>query len=171
MRKHTGAVKFVHLFLLVFGLAFIGFGVGMFFLLRGQVTAETEVMGWVLPGIFALVGLVIAVVAVALMARKTARAKRNRRLQEEGLLLYAEYLDCSTGAVMYLNGRPVYNYILRCTFKDAYGRTHIFTQKDVDDDPEPFLRDNLLKVYCDPNDYSRYYVDVRGSYDGEVIEY
>ena len=50
--------------------------------------------------------------------------------------------------------------MVKCSYKDGYGNVHIFKSRNLMFDPGEFLKDNMVRVYIEGENYKHYYVDI-----------
>ncbi|MBD5475781.1 MAG: hypothetical protein HDR17_07345 [Lachnospiraceae bacterium] len=72
--------------------------------------------------------------------------------------------------INYLLGVPAnfplgHPYIVECRYHDAKGEEHTFYSRNLYFDPKPFLKQKMVKVYIQDEDFKPYYVDI-----DEVLE-
>ena len=113
----------------------------------------------------AALGLLIA--GAIVFAIYHGREMRARALVGHGHYVMAEVIGIQTSHV-----RTGHNFLLhlRASYQHTDGRTYIFRSPLLHYDPSAMLMDNQVKVYLDPQDIRRYFVDVLGSMQGNVVE-
>lgn len=106
---------------------------------------------------FGLVGLGLSVGGGVSLGRAAMRRSQARRLKAEGARLTAYLTDYEPSGIR-VNNRSVAR--IRCAYNAPDGKTYIFKSGLLRIDPYPFLTEGQLCVYYDPNNMSRYFVDV-----------
>lgn len=99
----------------------------------------------------------------------TIRSQKGKKLLQTGKRLSAivESVDFNT-SITY-NGR--HPYVIFCTYQDAYRDvTYRFKSKNLMQEPNCMPGDSI-EVYVDPEDYSKYIVNVDALTDSKVIDY
>ena len=114
-----------------------------------------RVFNWSFGGI----GIALMAISMGIFSRKYFINMRNRRLMEEGVCVVAGVTGLTAGNVR-VNNVPV--RCLQCSYTDGDGTTFIFKSGALRMDPTSYLPDGQIKVYYDPNNMKRYFVDVDG---------
>ena len=150
MKSATSFLKVFYTFFALFGLVFLGVGVGITLDMHG---------GLVFLLAFGLTGLVfflIGAIGLVVLARK---ARLRRWLLENGRVLNAEVDGVSQNYAISMNGRRP--YVLECHYTDAATRTlYQFRSEPVFFNPEATAGQlRSVRVYVHPDDYRKYLVD------------
>jgi len=106
---------------------------------------------------FGLVGLGLSIGGGVCLRRAAGRRSQARQLKARGVYLTACVTDYEPSAIR-INNRSVAR--IRCAYDAPDGRTYVFKSGLLRMDPYPFLIEGQLRVYYDPNNMSRYFVDV-----------
>lgn len=119
---------------------------------------------------FGITGLGLTLGGIILIWRFKSRQRLNQRLKEEGRLFTAKLLDQPAQSIQTRRNSVIQ---LRCAYTDPYGKTFIFRTPSLRLDPTHLLHDKEVRVYCDREDMSRYFVDIDGSIElsSNVIEF
>ena len=120
--------------------------------------------GGVALGLMIAGGIVLAVLS--------SRAKRVEHLRQNGMMVWADVVDVSAEG-MHSAGtmHPWRAFVrLRCKYAHTDGKTYIFRSPVLRYDPTRMLPEGQVKVYLDRDDITRYFVDIIGSLNGDVIE-
>lgn len=119
--------------------------------------------------VFGLIGLGLSTGGVISLVRSAGRRSRESQLKAEGAYLTAYVTDYAPSAVR-VNNRSLAR--IRCAYNAPDGSTYIFKSGLLRMDPYPYLTEGQLRVYYDPNNMSRYFVDVDESagLGGRVVE-
>ena len=108
--------------------------------------------------IMGAVGALFAGIGIALAASSVLRKRKQRKIMENGNMIWAEV----TGGVLCrnvsVNGRHPYK--LDCKYEDVFsGSIYMFRSDYLWEDPELYVG-RQIKVYTNPNAMNEYYVDV-----------
>ena len=120
--------------------------------------------GGVALGLMIAGGIVLAVLS--------SRTKRAEELRQNGTMVWADVVDVSAEPLHSINTmHPWRAFVrLRCKYEHTNGKTYIFRSPALRYDPTQMLPDGRVKVYYDRNDITRYFVDIIGSLDNNVVE-
>ncbi|MBD5489940.1 MAG: hypothetical protein HDR13_14310 [Lachnospiraceae bacterium] len=108
------------------------------------------------------VGAVCLITGAACLFFEFKRRIRTKELFNAGNYIMAEIVDIT---INYLIGAPVnfplgHPYIVVCRYKDAKAEEHTFYSRNLYFDPKPFLKEKMVKVYIQDEDFKPYYVDI-----------
>lgn len=85
--------------------------------------------------------------------------KRNaQRLLDNGNYVIAEIFDISQNYNVSVNGR--HPFVVSCKYEAMDGAVHIFKSRYLYFNPEMLLKNNVVRVYVDNNNFKKYYVDI-----------
>jgi hypothetical protein len=118
---------------------------------------------WLFILIFAVVGGSFTITGMSLlffsMYATQVRAKNKQELQATGKILITHYTEIERNTSIKINRRSPYRLITQW-HDPTTNRIHLFKSENIWFNPEEFVRDRTLKVYVDPNNYQRYYMDI-----------
>ena len=108
------------------------------------------------------VGAVCLIIGAACLFFEVKRRIRTKELFNAGNYIMAEIVDIT---INYLIGVPAnfplgHPYIVVCRYRDAKGEEHRFYSRNLYFDPKPFLKEKMVKVYIQDEDFKPYYVDI-----------
>lgn len=101
--------------------------------------------------IFCGFGEVLLIASVLCLVIRTR--VRNNRLISSGQYIMAEISEIT----MNYDRHP---YIIICRYQDRYGNIHTFRSRNLYFDPVPLLKDQMVKVYVDRDNFKFNYVDI-----------
>ena len=150
LKSPTAFLKLFFTIFALFGLLFLGIGVGV------TVADPGEPLFLLCFGLMGLLFFLCGAIGLLVLARK---ARRRRWLLEHGRMLYAQLDGIGRSTSVELNGRRP--YVVDCHYVDASTRTvYQFHSELLGFDPTPMLEGrDTVKVFVDPDDYRRYVVD------------
>lgn len=108
--------------------------------------------------IFGGIGLTFFVVGVICLKYDIKRRKRINAVIASGRYVMAEISDISRCYSVSVNG--YHPYVIFCQYQDISMNLHVFKSRYLMYNPEPYLKDNMVRVYVDEEDYKYYYVDI-----------
>lgn len=115
---------------------------------------------WYLPGFMGSVALLMTFVAIGLALSIIARRRERQRLMSIGHVITTEVYSIMPDTSMSIKGRHPYRILSRYHHLES-GRTYVFESDPIWYNPEEFFSDvKDLPVYVDPQDYSKYYIDI-----------
>lgn len=119
--------------------------------------------------VFGLLGLGLSIGGGVSLWRAARRRALAQQLKAEGAHLTAKLADYEPSSIR-VNNRTTAR--IRCAYNAPDGKTYLFKSGLLRMDPYPYLTEGQLKVYYDPNDMSRYFVDVDESagFGSRVVE-
>ncbi len=133
--------------------------------------SNIQLKGSVLNYIFILIPLILFCVFsfVTFMLYKVMIKpnKNSKHLKANGRIGIAEFMEINHNRNLSINGRRP--FILTCRYTHTDGKVYIMRSSNLKYDPSEFIEGNEIKFYYDPNDYSKYFVDVEGSMRKEVV--
>ena len=124
--------------------------------------------------VFSALGLAFiigAMIPLILMVRKNIKRKD---LMQNGHRIYAVVEDIWLNHNVAVNGRNP--YVVYCNYEDIYtGVVYKFKSNNIWTDPRPILQPgSTVTVYVsghNPEDYSKYHVDVESALEGKIVDY
>lgn len=112
--------------------------------------------------IFPGLGLIFIILGGAGIAVKVRKNKLEKRLEENGETIYADYVKTAINTVYSVNGRHPYNII--CEWNNPRdGKKYIFKSKNIWINPESIIKERNIKtflVYVNLENIKQYFVDV-----------
>lgn len=136
-------------FVLVGGV-FTGIGIATFFWNAGP-----DIIFFRL--IFGGIGLTVFIIGIICLQFSIRKRNRINNLISSGKYVMAEIVGVGRCYNVKTNG--YHPYVVTCQYQDASG-VHMFRSRYLHFNPEPLLKDQMVKVYLDPEDYKYYYVDI-----------
>lgn len=112
--------------------------------------------------IFAVLGLAFLVAGGACFWFEVQIRVRNNKLIRDGKYVMAEIYEVCVNYNIRVPGRCPHPYYVMCRYQDMSYNMHMFRSRNLDFDPEPLLKDRMVRVYVDETDYRHYYVDIDG---------
>lgn len=114
---------------------------------------------YLLPMIFAGIGVIFLIIASAFMIIIHKRKKALMKLMDEGKKVYGEIQGGEMNRRVTYGGK--HPYILRCVYyDDLSGQPIICTSDSVWTNPDELIGQQIA-IYVDRNDSSHYWVDIR----------
>lgn len=138
----------------IVGASFLAIGLIIYYALKEEEGAILFLL------IFGGIGLLFFVLGVIFLIVELKKKLRNDKLLGAGNYVMAEVLEVTLNYNVAVNRR--HPYIVRCRYQDMYGNVHIFKSRDLFFDPTDLLKDRMVKVYVDGENYKHYYVDIDG---------
>lgn len=138
---------------IIMGIAFLPTGVGIY--LSGIGTASETI---IFLAVFGGTGGVFLIVGGILLALFINKKKRYNRLLKNGQYVMAEIAEVRINYSVQVNAR--HPYVVHCRYQDNYGNIHIFKSRNLMFNPMDIMKDNMVKVYVDGENYKYYYVDI-----------
>lgn len=140
--------------------ALIFTGVGILYILIGRVVQGDNINGnaIVFRLIFGGLGAVLLAVGMICLFLEIQSRRRNTRLLNSGKYILAEISEITMNYAVSVNSR--HPYIVKCQYQDGNGYVHVFKSRSLNFDPSPHLRDQMVRVYVDGEDFKHYYVDI-----------
>ena len=108
--------------------------------------------------IFGGVGLVFFIIGIICLCFAFKKRNRIKRLLSDGKYVMAEIAGVSRCYNVKIWG--YYPYVVICQYQDISGDVHMFKSRYLRFNPEPLLKDQMVRVYVDAEDYNYYYVDI-----------
>lgn len=129
-------------------------------------SAAGDVLGY---GLLLGMGLVFTLVGFIPMTVMLSRSAKGKKLLQSGKRLQATVERIDINLSVTYNGR--HPYVVYCTYWDAYKDvTYRFKSKNMMQEPG-YAPGDSIEVYVDPNDYSKYMVNVDTPANPKVIDY
>ncbi len=118
------------------------------------INQEAVIFGYTFSGMGA-VFLVVGAVCYSLEIRKK---RRDQRLLNSGQYILAEISEITMNYAVRINRR--YPYIVKCRYQDRNGCIHTFRSRNLNFDPAPLLRDSMVRIYVEGDNFKHYYMDI-----------
>ena len=155
--------------LFVVGLVFLLFGISALLValpvLLHVKNADPDVR--FLPFIFLGLGILFLIVGITCMTVLCRRRSRNEQLVKNGFYVTARVRDIYPNENVRINGRSP--FVLECHYKDpTTGTVHVFKSENIMFYPID-AKDTDIRVYVDPQNPDRYYVDTSSLTDSVII--
>lgn len=112
----------------------------------------------ILPGI----GLIFLIIGGTGILVKVNKKKLEKRLKENGELIYADYVETIINTSYSVNGRYPYKIICEWT-NPVDSEEYMFKSKNIWSNPEDIIEEKNIKqfpVYIDKNNKKKYLVDI-----------
>ena len=112
----------------------------------------------ILPGI----GLIFLIIGGTGILVKVNKKKLEKRLKENGELIYADYVETIINTSYSVNGRYPYKIICEWT-NPVDGEEYTFKSRNIWLNPEDIIEERNIKqfpVYIDKNNKKKYFVDI-----------
>lgn len=111
---------------------------------------------------FGLLGALFLFLGVLFLAVPVRKRKLKQELLSTGRCLTAQISEITMNTSVSVNGR--HPYVIQCFYEDPYtNEFHLFKSEDLLYDPSPMLKGDTIRVFVDPENYSRYYVDTESA--------
>lgn len=113
--------------------------------------------------IFPVLGLLLVIIGTSLIIYVVKKKKYQKRLKEEGQIIYADYVETKIINNYQVNGKRPYRIV--CSWNNTLNNNEkmLFESNNIWSNPEKIIRDkNIIKirVYLDPDNYKKYLVDI-----------
>ena len=133
------------------GTVFLGVAISTFF---WNVGADINLFTCIFGGVGSIF-FIIGIICLRLALKKRSRIKR---LLSDGKYVMAEIAGVSRSYNVKIWG--YHPYVVTCQYQDISGDVHMFKSRYLRFNPEPLLKDQMVRVYVDSEDYNYYYVDI-----------
>lgn len=169
MKSVTMQMRWVFWLLFGMGLLFLGIGVIVGQLATGFDSMEDEhIFRVTFLATFGGMGLIMMLSGVIAGYRIRKKNAAANDLLSSGNNVWADVVDVSGSQNVRVNNQSP--RILRCTYRHTDGNTYMFKSGYLRYDPRTLLKDGKVKVWFDPYDMKKYYVDVDGSLSENIVE-
>lgn len=115
---------------------------------------EAVIFGYTFGGL----GAVFLIVGVICLCFEIRKRKINNKLLNSGQYIMAEISEITMNYAVRVNFR--HPYIVICRYQDRNGYVHTFRSRNLNFDPASLMRDRMVRVYVDGDDFKHYYVDI-----------
>lgn len=169
MKSVTMGMRRVVWLLLAMGAVFLAIGVIAFQFASGFDSIQEErAFRYTFLGTFGGMGAILIIAGLIVALRAWQKQRMAAELMSAGHSAWADVVDISWNANVKLDNQSL--KYLRCALKHTDGNTYMFKSPYLRYDPRKLLRDGKVRVWFDPYDMRRYFVDVDGSMAENVIE-
>jgi len=148
------AVGIVGIVFTIIGAFFLVLGIVMGIGLRSEMGFESIVFLFSFGGI----GLFFFVLGLTFLITLGNQKKTAQRLLENGNYVVAEIFDISQNYNVSVGNK--HPFVVSCKYEAVDGTVHIFKSRYLYFNPEPLLKNNVVRVYVDNDNFKKYYVDI-----------
>lgn len=140
--------------------AIVFISIGILYIIIERVVGEESINGnaMVFRAAFGGLGVVLLAAGVLCLILEVRTRRRNNRLLNSGQYVLAEISEITMNYSIRINSR--HPYIVKCRYQDMNGVVHVFKSRNLNFDPAPILRDQMVRVYVDGDDFRHYYMDI-----------
>ncbi len=140
--------------------AIVFISIGILYIIIERVVGEESINGnaMVFRAAFGGLGVVLLAAGVLCLILEVRTRRRNNRLLNSGQYVLAEISEITMNYSIRINSR--HPYIVKCRYQDMNGAVHVFRSRNLNFDPAPILRDQMVRVYVDGDDFRHYYMDI-----------
>ena len=137
--------------------------IGVFFLILGIILgiglrSEIGMESFAFLFAFGGMGLLFFTLGLVCLITLGNQKKNAQRLLDNGNYVVAEIFDISQNYnVSVANKHP---FMVSCKYETVDGTVHIFKSRYLYFNPEPLLKNNVVRVYVDNDNFKKYYVDI-----------
>lgn len=151
------------------GVMFLAIGLAAYLFATGFDSMEDErIFRYTFLGVFGGIGAIQIIAGIVVGFKLRKKRAMIDELVSAGNSVWTDVVDLSSSQSVRINNQsPRY---LRSTYKHTDGNTYMFKSAYLRYDPRTFLKDGKVKVWFDPYNMERYYVDVDGSLAENIIE-
>lgn len=110
--------------------------------------------------VFGIISVILLIVGFVLIYRSNARKKKNLSLKQTGQLITGKMTECMYTHITINNHRALK---ATCFFESKNGERYTFITPFLKRNPMPYLIDDAVKIYWDPNNKKNYFVDIEDS--------
>ncbi len=108
---------------------------------------------------FGGIGMVLLIVGIVLLVCFKQQKESGNTLLQDGYYVMAKVERIYQNRWVHIWGK--WPYVVECSYQDSQGNVYRFKSGNVMFDPHSVIKDDLIRVYVDKNNFSRYYVDIR----------
>lgn len=140
-------------------MAIVFTSIGIVDIIVGRTVREENIQGnvMVFRAVFGGLGSVLLAVGIICLIFEVRTRRRNNRMLNSGQYVLAEISEITMNYSIRINSR--HPYIVKCRYQDMNGVVHVFQSRNLNFDPAPVLRDQMVRVYVD-DDFRHYYMDI-----------
>ena len=148
------AVGIVGIVFTIIGAIFLVLGIVMGIGLRSEMGVGSIAFLFAFGGM----GLLFFTLGLVFLITLGNQKKNAKRLLENGNYVIAEIFDISQNYNVSVNNK--HPFIVSCKYEAMDGVVHIFKSRYLYFNPEPLLKNNVVRVYVDNDNFKKYYVDI-----------
>lgn len=115
---------------------------------------DAVIFGYTFGGL----GAVFLIVGGICLSLEICKRRLINKLLHSGQYIMAEISEITMNYAVRVNFR--HPYIVICRYQDMNGYVHTFRSRNLNFDPAPLLRDRMVRVYVEGDDFRHYYVDI-----------
>ena len=135
-------------------------GIGVLFLLIGSLVGAQNIEGnpIIFKAVFCGMGALLLIVGVICLSLEIGNRVRYNRMINSNQFIMAEISEITMNYALRVNSRHPYIVIGR--YRDMYGNIHTFRSRNLNFDPAPLLRDQMVRIYVEGENFRHYYMDI-----------
>lgn len=123
---------------------------------RAQIDSFTE--NWFASLVLGGIGAVFLLIGSALVVPPLLAKRRARELSSSGQSVLAELLEVRRNTALSINGNSPWQIVAQWQ-NPATGKVHLFSSDNLWFDPSPYMNDQQVGVFIDPQNPKRYSMD------------
>lgn len=150
----VNAIFIVGLVFTIIGAIFLVLGIILGIGLRRELGFESVAFLFSFGGM----GLLFFTLGLVFIITLGNKKRTSQRLLDNGNYVVAEIFDISQNYNVSVNGR--HPFVVSCKYEAMDGAVHIFKSRYLYFNPEPLLKNNVVRVYVDNDNFKKYYVDI-----------
>ena len=134
--------------------------IGVLFLLIGSLVGAQNIEGnpIIFKAVFCGMGALLLIVGVICLSLEIGNRVRYNRMINSNQFIMAEISEITMNYALRVNSRHPYIVIGR--YRDMYGNIHTFRSRNLNFDPAPLLRDQMVRIYVEGENFRHYYMDI-----------
>ncbi len=148
------ATSIVGIVFSIMGAVFLVLGIVIGIGLRKELGVESVIFTFSFGGM----GLLFFVLGISFLIALGKKKKTAQRLLDNGNYIIAEICDISRVYNVQVNGQCP--YVISCKYEAMDGTVHVFKSRYLYYNPESLLKNNVVRVYVDNDNFKNYYVDI-----------
>lgn len=153
VKMGVSALLIVAITFLGIGLVFMPVGIAVYLHNREEMANAI-----IFLGVFGGLGILFFVLGIIFLLIIISKKRRCTELVRKGNYIRAEICEVHCNYNVQINRR--YAYVVKCKYQDALGRVHFFKSRNLMFNPETLLKDRIVKVYVDGENFKNYYMDI-----------
>lgn len=136
--------------------------IGIVYILVGSFMDAQYIEGnpIVFKSIFCGLGVILLIIGVICLSLEISKRIQYNRMINSGQYIMAEITEITLNHAVRVNHR--HPYVVICRYQDMYGNIHTFRSRTLNFDPATLLRDQMVRVYVEGDNFKHYYVDIDG---------
>ncbi len=134
--------------------------IGIVYILVGSFVGAQHISGdaAIFRIVFCGLGAILLVVGIICLCLEFSKRSRCNRLINSGQYIMAEISEITKNYAVRVNNR--HPYVVICRYQDMYGNIHTFRSRNLNFDPASLLKDHMVRVYVEGENFRHYYVDI-----------